>query len=358
MPSVAQPFINGVDFGHKDKLGEPLRTGGFTAVNGRGSPPQPHQTNRVNGTNGMSASDNITVTPIVRNSSEEQDRKVPVPQRQYLDTNGTGHRVVTPPTGTNGAERSTTDSPGKRKRSDSEERSNGYHDYENSAPPARRRLPSYDSVQEDDSPTNTSQSLPTSIERPVERSGSAWQTRERAESMNESQFAEALQRDSRSMESHGDRNGSPDGSITADGDNPEQGDRSSTTELTRAGVQVDPKKRKRVRLNPFTALVPTNIDQQFANRTKTGCQTCRRRKKKCDEAKPECTYSCLLLSYSNTNVQQAATAFVVASSAKDMPIKPHGRSQVSLRLISRCKRKTAFPSSRLCITRRIFVSPV
>ena len=44
-------------------------------------------------------------------------------------------------------------------------------------------------------------------------------------------------------------------------------------EMNRAGVQqIDAKKRKR----------------QFANRTKTGCGTCRRRKKKCDEAKPEC----------------------------------------------------------------------
>ncbi|OAA60726.1 C6 zinc finger domain-containing protein [Cordyceps fumosorosea ARSEF 2679] len=39
-----------------------------------------------------------------------------------------------------------------------------------------------------------------------------------------------------------------------------------------AVVQHDPKKRKR----------------NFSNRTKTGCLTCRRRKKKCDEAKPEC----------------------------------------------------------------------
>lgn len=31
--------------------------------------------------------------------------------------------------------------------------------------------------------------------------------------------------------------------------------------------------------------------RQFANRTKTGCITCRRRKKKCDEGKPECTFS-------------------------------------------------------------------
>jgi hypothetical protein len=37
-------------------------------------------------------------------------------------------------------------------------------------------------------------------------------------------------------------------------------------------LQHDPKKRKR----------------NFSNRTKTGCLTCRKRKKKCDELKPEC----------------------------------------------------------------------
>jgi hypothetical protein len=40
-------------------------------------------------------------------------------------------------------------------------------------------------------------------------------------------------------------------------------------------VQSDPKKRKR----------------NFSNRTKTGCLTCRKRKKKCDETKPECKSS-------------------------------------------------------------------
>ena len=39
-------------------------------------------------------------------------------------------------------------------------------------------------------------------------------------------------------------------------------------------TQSDPKKRKR----------------NFSNRTKTGCMTCRRRKKKCDEARPECKF--------------------------------------------------------------------
>ncbi|KAJ4365007.1 hypothetical protein N0V83_008623 [Neocucurbitaria cava] len=53
---------------------------------------------------------------------------------------------------------------------------------------------------------------------------------------------------------------------------PSSRDEERVTETTRAGVQVELKKRKR----------------QFANRTKTGCGTCRNRKKKCDEAKPEC----------------------------------------------------------------------
>jgi hypothetical protein len=39
-------------------------------------------------------------------------------------------------------------------------------------------------------------------------------------------------------------------------------------------AQSDPKKRKR----------------NFSNRTKTGCMTCRRRKKKCDENRPECKW--------------------------------------------------------------------
>ena len=49
-----------------------------------------------------------------------------------------------------------------------------------------------------------------------------------------------------------------------------------------SGVQVDQdirKRRKRV----------------FSNRTKTGCMTCRKRKKKCDELHPECEFPCLLL---------------------------------------------------------------
>lgn len=47
-----------------------------------------------------------------------------------------------------------------------------------------------------------------------------------------------------------------------------------TNDRREMSAQSDPKKRKR----------------NFSNRTKTGCMTCRRRKKKCDETRPECKY--------------------------------------------------------------------
>lgn len=69
------------------------------------------------------------------------------------------------------------------------------------------------------------------------------------------------------------------------GSSPEADDRSNSmyggqyTPEHRQGSVLqhgDPKKRKR----------------NFSNRTKTGCMTCRKRKKKCDEQKPECRSRC------------------------------------------------------------------
>ncbi|RMJ04987.1 hypothetical protein BHE90_010562 [Fusarium euwallaceae] len=89
-----------------------------------------------------------------------------------------------------------------------------------------------------------------------------------AHGQTEEQISDALRRAAGQMD-HGDySNASPEGD-----------DRSMmyggqyTPEQRRDGVlQHDPKKRKR----------------NFSNRTKTGCLTCRKRKKKCDEQKPEC----------------------------------------------------------------------
>jgi hypothetical protein len=87
----------------------------------------------------------------------------------------------------------------------------------------------------------------------------------------EEQIGDALRRAAGHMD-HGDySNGSPDGddsSIIYGG--------LYTSEARRDAIlQHDAKKRKR----------------NFSNRTKTGCLTCRKRKKKCDEQKPECEQS-------------------------------------------------------------------
>ncbi|KUI56699.1 putative maltose O-acetyltransferase [Cytospora mali] len=73
------------------------------------------------------------------------------------------------------------------------------------------------------------------------------------------------------------RRATEDYQSSPDGDDRSMGYGSYTPEQRRDGViQSDAKKRKR----------------NFSNRTKTGCLTCRKRKKKCDEAKPECS-NCL-----------------------------------------------------------------
>jgi hypothetical protein len=86
---------------------------------------------------------------------------------------------------------------------------------------------------------------------------------------SDAQLVEALQRETHSADSM-DQKPWPTGppSVTGESMSP------YTQEKSQSAVQVGPK-RKRV----------------FSNRTKTGCLTCRRRKKKCDEQHPACKFS-------------------------------------------------------------------
>ncbi|KAK1253549.1 hypothetical protein MKX07_001626 [Trichoderma sp. CBMAI-0711] len=89
------------------------------------------------------------------------------------------------------------------------------------------------------------------------------------QSNTEEQLGEALRRAAGQMDHSDYTNTSPDGddrSVSLYGG-------SYTDHRGDSILQHDPKKRKR----------------NFSNRTKTGCLTCRRRKKKCDEQKPECS---------------------------------------------------------------------
>ena len=66
-------------------------------------------------------------------------------------------------------------------------------------------------------------------------------------------------------------------------------------------------------MNGANGVVPKR-KRNFSNRTKTGCLTCRRRKKKCDEERPLCEYtSCFAFP---TNLVQATIAIEAGLSAK------------------------------------------
>ncbi|PBP25035.1 bacterial transferase hexapeptide [Diplocarpon rosae] len=89
---------------------------------------------------------------------------------------------------------------------------------------------------------------------------------------SDEQIGEVLQRASQSMDNQ-HRGGYQSPGDDDRSSNPYGGYDQDRREMSE---QSDPKKRKR----------------NFSNRTKTGCMTCRRRKKKCDENRPECN-NCL-----------------------------------------------------------------
>ena len=89
---------------------------------------------------------------------------------------------------------------------------------------------------------------------------------------SDSHLAEALQRENRSYDAMSGR----ENYVTPEDDDDQPGQYTtyggSRDRDSQSVSEMDRKRRKRV----------------FSNRTKTGCMTCRRRKKKCDEQHPEC----------------------------------------------------------------------
>ncbi|KAL8964668.1 MAG: hypothetical protein Q9183_004292 [Haloplaca sp. 2 TL-2023] len=136
----------------------------------------------------------------------------------------------------------------------------------------------------------------------------------------EARMAEALQRENNSYDSmqvHESQFGSPDD----DDDNHahQYGDYgASRTPQTQAQRDLERTRRKRV----------------FSNRTKTGCMTCRRRKKKCDEQHPECNnclrggFVCEGYSVRNTWQKPANTKVPIPLQSKNggYPPPPLGRN--------------------------------
>ncbi|KAI9755364.1 MAG: Maltose acetyltransferase [Lichina confinis] len=109
---------------------------------------------------------------------------------------------------------------------------------------------------------------------------------DRAESAD-IRLAEALQRDIQSHEPVRDLSTgvSPDDD---DDDDPDSGLRQGSEDY---GTDRTPTSASHNKNNSSAAGVDHRRRKRvFSNRTKTGCMTCRRRKKKCDEKKPECEF--------------------------------------------------------------------
>lgn len=250
MPSVVHaPLINTPSFMFKDRPGEQLASA-FTAVNGRTSPPSPRNLNGLNGMNG----DSTHVRPPARQTAgQPQERRVPSPNRddwksvQTVPENGQQNRQRSSPTYSDQGQSPT--SPGKRKRSSSSEEDRPYHSPGESVP-SRRRLDSYASVARSDSPITVAQVQQLAMDHqqsrtlpPMDRADSPWPPSRDGPNG----YPDPQNRDPRPMEPPQDNmhpNSGPPSQLN--GIDPNGPERSSTTEITRAGVQVDPKKRKRV----------------------------------------------------------------------------------------------------------------
>ncbi|KAF2187934.1 hypothetical protein K469DRAFT_748756 [Zopfia rhizophila CBS 207.26] len=150
------PLVSSIGLMLKEKLGEHVKDG-FTAMNGRASPPSPRKTKGINGMTG----DTIHLRTLSRNSSKEsQDRKVALPVQDdpalsvRAPENGhqNGHRTDSPTTVHNGG---TPESAEKRKRSSPVEDDSSMQSLEAPSAHSRRRLDSYASVGRDDSPNHT-----------------------------------------------------------------------------------------------------------------------------------------------------------------------------------------------------------
>jgi hypothetical protein len=275
----------------------------FTAVNEK---EQPTIVVSMNGVNGNAAS---------RRSPPDERAKaqamMPPPVHEKLSISTTTSPTqreewISPPSGERSqyqpsASYSDSDSPHKRKRSaDADQNSppsaNSYHSH--GLPSSARQAQAATSTEPDgpreESPRGQPQPDPrdpynadpqyrpylSSAEESREsaQGSDLWHSRhypQQTHISSDEHLGEVLQRASQSMDAQQRRE--------YEQTSPGEDDRSGASAYAAYGAerrdistQADPKKRKR----------------NFSNRTKTGCMTCRRRKKKCDEARPECELAC------------------------------------------------------------------
>jgi len=322
MAAVTSNHHGNGDIAEKDQATEtsPSR---FTAVNGRES------TTSASHANGKATERSHIEEREPRD--EPSDSQMPAErlsvstQRDDWAKNSTngdgGHTYVSggrhPQPPNNYSSSSTSTSPHKRKRSDSEERqtssATSYHSHSMPKSPDQRR-PEHEpgtiqGIEETDAPLqrqshyrhgspNNDDNRPIRSKYPPlesenqehSQSAKGWYSQETQSAgqpystqrtdPSDIHLAETLRGESRLYEQQSQRGGGTD----SPEDDDEQGTPQpyaeyGTGNTPLSGVEAERKRRKRV----------------FSNRTKTGCMTCRRRKKKCDEQHPECEFTQMYL---------------------------------------------------------------
>jgi hypothetical protein len=142
---------------------------------------------------------------------------------------------------------------------------------------------------------------------------------QRAQTLDSSdaQLAEALQRETQGSDSNSKSWEALSRGSEGPGELDQRSYQTYSQDRSQSAVQVGPK-RKRV----------------FSNRTKTGCMTCRRRKKKCDEQHPACKssegVSLSILFFSSSRMRlihkQATIVFAAASYVRDTHLEGRGKN--------------------------------
>jgi hypothetical protein len=235
MQSMVQTqTLNNISFMLKDRAAESIASP-FTAVNARPPPPSPP---RLHGMNGM-ASDPSHLRPYSQPHTEHPQDQKPLPSQEHWQPpprpQENGHYSASP---TLDERDRSPHSPPKRKRSSSAEDGHSYHSVNSAPEQSRRRIGSYPSPE----------GSPSTVEAMTMEQQQQRTLPPMKHSEHERPWSSRDPHDAGTSNSHyREDGGSSRGNGSMDPEHPSHMESSSTTEVvTRAGVVVDTKKRKRV----------------------------------------------------------------------------------------------------------------
>ena len=268
-------------------------TSRFTAVNvsGKEQAVVAAPSNGVNGISRRGSDERSNGQPRISPPGQEKLTITTTTNQEWTAPSNSDRQSYQPPTAFSDAE-----STHKRKRSESaEQNSSSANSYHSHALPSSTKQTPTTATTESDGPREESirgQSQPEARDSYSQESqyrqfaasaddtrepapGDLWQSRQYSQQphvSSDEHLKEVLQRASQSMDAQQQQQRDYDHTSPGSNDRSAGPYSAYPDDRREMSAQSDPKKRKR----------------NFSNRTKTGCMTCRRRKKKCDETRPEC----------------------------------------------------------------------